>query len=470
MNLQAVLLALYSAALIVLGLWLGRRVRTSADFFVANRHLGPVLLGSTMLAANIGAGSTVGAAGLAYRVGVSAWWWVGSAGIGSLVLALWVGPRMRREAARLGLSTVGDYLEYRYGREVRGIVAVLLWVATLTILAGQLIAVALILHQVAGVPHAMGAILGGLVMTTYFTAGGLLASAWVNAVQLVVLLAGFIVVIPVAIRVGGGWGQVAAALPGGNFWNIWQGDGSGVMLLAMLGPSFIISPGLLQKVYGARDDRAVRWGVGANAVGLLLFACLPTLLGMVARARFPNLPDPQLALPMMLTRELPAVIGSLGLAAVLSAEISTCDAILFMLATSLSQDLYRRFVNPVASDRAVLNVARGAAIVGGVLGIAIAIANPSIIGTLTIFYTLLTVILFVPVIAGLYSRRVGTPEALSSIGAGLATVLAIQLSSDGRGFGLLTPAVAGLLAALAGFGLTALVRSLTGEKRARTAF
>ena len=41
------------------------------------------------------------------------------------------------------------------------------------------------------------------------------------------------------------------------------------MYLAMLGPAFIVSPGLLQKVYGARDDRAVRIGVGLNAFGLL---------------------------------------------------------------------------------------------------------------------------------------------------------------------------------------------------------
>ena len=50
----------------------------------------------------------------------------------------------------------------------------------------------------------------------------------------------------------------------------------------MLGPAFIISPGLLQKVYGARDDRAVRIGVGANAVVLLLFAALQPLLGAIA--------------------------------------------------------------------------------------------------------------------------------------------------------------------------------------------
>src|SRR5437588_12843370 len=105
-----------------LGLWIGRRVRGPSDFFVAGRRLGPGLIFWTMLAANIGAGSTVGATGIGYTHGVSAWWWVGSAAIGSAVLAFWIGPAIRREAAAHSLRTVGDYLEYRYSRAVRGIV------------------------------------------------------------------------------------------------------------------------------------------------------------------------------------------------------------------------------------------------------------------------------------------------------------------------------------------------------------
>src|SRR5512143_2705527 len=92
------LIALYSAGLIGLGLFLGRKVKTTSGFFVANRGLGAGLIFSTVLAANIGAGSTVGATGLGYRFGLSAWWWNGSAGIGSLLLALWVGPRIWRRA------------------------------------------------------------------------------------------------------------------------------------------------------------------------------------------------------------------------------------------------------------------------------------------------------------------------------------------------------------------------------------
>src|SRR5438309_3870588 len=110
--LYLLIIVIYSAAQIAFGLWIARRVRGSGDFFVAGRRLGPGLLFATMLAANIGAGSTVGATALGYTYGVSAVWWVGSAAIGSVFLAFWIGPAMRRLAAAHQLRTVGDYLEF----------------------------------------------------------------------------------------------------------------------------------------------------------------------------------------------------------------------------------------------------------------------------------------------------------------------------------------------------------------------
>jgi SSS family solute:Na+ symporter len=452
------LLIVYSLAQIALGIWIGRRVKTTSDFFVAGRRLGPWLLFSTVLAANVGAGSTVGAAGLGYRDGLSAWWWVGSAGLGSLVLAFWVGPKIRQLAATHDLRTVGDFLEWRYGPKVRAIIAALLWFNTLTILAGQLIALAFVLNAVAGVPKLVGCLIGGLVMTSYFVAGGLLSSATVNLVQLVVLLLGFAVALPMTMNVLGGFDTLRAAAPTADFWSFWQGGGSGWIYLAMLGPSFFVSPGLVQKVYGARDDRTVRLGVGLNALALMLFAFLPTLLGMIARVLHPGLENRELALPTLLAQDLPPLVGSLGLAALFSAEVSTADAILFMLATSLSQDLYRRFLNPAADDRRVLAVARAAAIAGGVAGVLLAIVAETIIGALTIFYTLMTVILFVPVVAGLYVKRTGTVEALAAVGAGITALLALQLFNGGRGLGVFSPAMVGLTAAVAATGLFMIVR------------
>src|SRR5262252_4771162 len=128
MNLYLVVLIVYSLALIALGGWIGRRVRGAQDFFVAGRQLGPGLIFSTMLAANIGAGSTVGATAEGYRTGAAAWWWVGSAAIGSALLAFWAGPAIRRVAAARNVQTVGDYLEHRYDARVRGVVSALVWI------------------------------------------------------------------------------------------------------------------------------------------------------------------------------------------------------------------------------------------------------------------------------------------------------------------------------------------------------
>ena len=451
MNLYLTVLLFYAAVLMGLGLWIGRRARRSPDFFVAGRRLGPFLLFSTMLAANIGAGSTVGAAGLGYRDGLSAWWWVGSAGVGSIFLAVWVGPRIRRVAAERGFHTVGDFLEYRYGQSVRAIIAALLWLGTIAILAAQLIAIGWILNVVAGVDPWVGCVIGGLVVTVYFTAGGLLTAAWINVLQLAVLITGFLVALPIALGAVGGWSHVVEATHGlDRYWNVWAGGNSGWFYLAMLGPAFIISPGLLQKVYGAKDDRTVRFGVGLNAVMLLIFAAVPPLFGMIARSVYPSLPDQDLALPTLLMDTLPPLVGALGLAALFSAEVSSSDAILFMLATSLSQDLYRRFVHPEATDVQVLRVARGAAIVGGALGTGLAIVSESIVEALEVFYTLLTVSLFIPVLAGLYVRRVATPEALGAITAGVALMGVVQISTAGEGIAGLTPAMIGLAAALVG--------------------
>ena len=469
MNLTLVLLLAYAAGLIGLGVWIGRRVESSGGFFVADRRLSATLLFSTVLAANIGVASTVGAASLGYRDGLSSWWWVGSAAVGTAILALWIGPRIWRVATKNGLYTVGDYLEHRYGRSVRAIVTGLLWIATPTALAAQLIALAKILEFVAGVPEWAGVLTGAVVMTAYFTAGGLLTSAWVNLVQLVVLTVGFAIAVPWALIAAGGWSAVVAAAPAtSGYMSFWQGGSSGWVYLALVAPNFIVSPGLVQKAYGAIDERAIRIGLGATAVALLAFAIGPPLFGMIARVYDPNLVDIEHALMLVLTTGLPTMVGTLGLAAVLSAEISSADAILFMLSTSLSKDLYKRFVRPNATDAQMLKVARGAAIGGGTLGVLLALVLPSIIGAITIFYALMAVCLFVPLVAGLYTRLAGVPEALAACGVGVVTLISVELAGLSDVSPLLNSSLLGILASAAAFTVVAAWRAWRSDPIPRT--
>jgi len=440
----------YSVLFIALGLWIGRRAR-AGEFFVAGRSLGPGLIFATFLAANIGASSTVGATSLGYAEGLSAWWWNGSAGIGSLVLAFWVGPRMWREATAHGDLTVGDFLERRYGRGMRFLSASLIWLGTLTILAAQLLGIAAVLNVVAGFSLLTGCTIGALVVVAYFVAGGLLSSAWVNLVQLIVILLGFGIAAPLAVSAAGGWSAMTAAQGPATDVLSSTGPASGWRLLFLLGPAFIVSPGLLQKAYGARDEGTVRRGIAWNGAALLVFACAPPLIGLAARALYPGLDQPDLALPTVLAGAMPPGVGTLALAAVFSAEVSSADAVLFMLATSASRDLYRGFVRPSASEADVLRVARLAAVVGSLCGVGVAMIYGSVRAAVGVFYAILTVTLFVPVIGGLYIRGAGPREGLASVLTGVPVLGIVYLATGGRGYGVLSPALAGMLASAAAF-------------------
>ena len=144
---------------------------------------------------------------------------------------------------------------------------------------------------------------------------------------------------------------------------------------------------------------------------------------------------------------LPRWLGIWTLASIFSAELSATDAILFMLSTSLAVDLYKTFLNPQVSQRRLLTVSRAASVSAGVLGVLLAIVLPSIIAAVKIFYGLIAVSLFVPVIAGLYSRRALSSAALTSIAAALIVTVATMILTGGQGLGLFSPEAIGIATA-----------------------
>jgi len=152
------------------------------------------------------------------------------------------------------------------------------------------------------------------------------------------------------------------------------------------------------------------------------------------------------------------VVGALTLAAVFSAEVSAADAVLFMLSTSLSQDLYRRFLAPDADDARILRVARGSAIAAGVAGLAMTLVLPTVVDALKIFYSLLTVALFVPVVGGLLWHRPGTTAAIVSVAAGTPLTLAIHVATAGRGWHGWPPVALGLVISAASFATVSMLR------------
>jgi len=441
------LTAFYAAVYLVVGLVASRRVRTASDFFVAGRSLGGATIFATLLAANIGAGSTVGAAGLGYRHGLAAWWWSGSAALGCVGLGAWVAPRLNHLAREHGLLTVGDYLEWRYDRSVRLLVAATLWLGSLSILAGQILAMAWAFDVLLGWPKWEACVLSGLLVVAYVGAGGLLASAVVNVVQLVVLLVGFVLAVPFAVGAAGGiepMTRQAEAVSGSMGW------GSIAGLALTLGPSFVVSPGLVQKTFGARGPGAARAGALANAAALAVFAFIPPMLGLAMRAVRPGLENPELALPLLLGQTLPAWLGAFGLAALLAAELSTADAVLFMLSTSLGRDLAPVLVGRDLEPAELLRAGRWATVVAGGLGVGVAVVTLGVADALKLFYTLLTAALFVPLVWGLAAARPTAVWARAGVLASVAVTVALSIAP-------IEPALRAWLPAASAIGLSALV-------------
>ena len=273
-----------------------------------------------------------------------------------------------------------------------------------------------ILDVVAQAPKWLGCLLGGLVVTGYFSLGGLVSTAWVDVVQLAIKLAGFFLAVPFAIHDAGGWVGVTNQLalqPSfrgdlTEYLSVTGRSAESFGYLVLLVPAFLVSPGILQKVYGARDSGVARNGVLLNAFGLLLFAALPPLLGIVAHSFYPELPNQELALPTLMVHQMPFWLGALALGAVFSAELSAADAVLAMLSTSFARDWVQGYWRPELSSAELLRVTRLISIGAGLLGVLLALWLPNVVSALQIFYGLLTAALFVPLVFGLSWKRPGT--------------------------------------------------------------
>lgn len=469
MNTTAVIvLLIYGLILGTIGIWASRRVRGAQDFYVAGRRLGPGLLAATVLAANIGSGTTVGVTGLAYEIGVAALWWTGSAVLGTLVLALTIGPRMWRVARDLDCCTVGDYLEIRFGFSLRAIVVGFLWVGSIPLLISQIVAIGYVVEAFSGVGLRYGIVGGSTVVLIYYVSGGLWSSAVVNVVQLTVKLIAFPIVLLAAARVVGGFGALqagATSMPPGYLSPLSVGGLGIAGYVTVLGISFVISPGLLQKVFGARDEACVRQGMLLSAFGLACFAGIPVALGILARSYWPvplSLEGTGWVLPQILVEMLPPSVGLLALAAVVSAELSSADAVLFMLSTSMARDFYQRLWNRDLDDAGLLRAGRIAAVIGLAISVIIALFYPSILGALSAFYAILVVVLTVPLVAGLYCPRTTHAAALSSVAASVVVWLGtLWFTRALPGPGNLWPSLLGIMAGAIVCGIVTLRHSST---------
>ena len=414
----------YLVAMIAFGFWGRHRTRDRADFLVAGRRLGPALYSGTMAAVVLGGASTIGGVGLGYQYGLSGMWLVVAIGLGILVLSLAFAGRIQR----LGVYTVGQMLELRYGPGSGALSGVVMWAYTLMLSVTSTIAYATIFGALLDLPRVPSILIGGAVVVAYSTLGGMWSITLTDFVQFAVKTVGiFGILLPVVLTRTGGWDGLVAKVPADALSLTSIGGGTIVTYFVVYGFGLLIGQDIWQRVFTARSPRVARWAGAASGVYCLVYGAAGAVIGMAAQVLLPRLAERDDAFAAVVEATMTPVLAGLVLAAALSAVMSTSSGALIATATVFGQDILGRLRGRrtgAAGDGDELRGNRLAVAGFGVLMVLIACLLQDVVAALTVAYDILVGGLLVPILGGLLWRRGTNRGALWAMGTGTVATLA----------------------------------------------
>ena len=350
METRIIVLLIYATAVLAVA-WLARsrQVSSPANYFMANRGLGPLIFLATMTATNFSAFTVFGASGAGYRDGYAFYPIVGF-GTGFMALTFWFLGRRIWEAGLAHQALTPPDLVRRLYRVpgLSALFAVVMVVYTLPYIALQPIAAGYALNVLLGLDYFWGAAAVTAVIVAYTFRGGLRAVAWTDVLQGLMMLVLLSLALAAIARTVGGLGpageRVLAAhpdlfsRPGGQGYyapGIWF---SFLFLWFFCDPMF---PQLFQRFLAAREVRTIRLTVMAYPFVCSLVFLLPVTIGVLGRLSHPGLAGKAAdrILPLLVADMSGQVLGSLVVACGLAALMSTLDSQLLTLSSIFSQDL-----------------------------------------------------------------------------------------------------------------------------------
>ena len=348
--------SIYVVLLLLIGI-LGRRnakAKTAADFFLAGRSVGVVILLLSLFATQYNGNTFIGYAANGYRDGF--FFIVTLFMFGGVIAAyLLYAPRLRFLSSTRRYLTFGDYIQDRYGsRTLTYLVSAVAVIALINFIVTNLIAVGTIVNTISGdvIPYAWGIIGLALVMVIYENLGGLRSIAWTDSIQGVLIAVGGIVfLVSVFYSLGGvtaAFEQLSVvrpdfSLPPGLNDNLsWLST----VVLFIFGAS--IYPHAIQRVYAAKSAITLK-----KALVVMVFLPLITLLPAVLWGILGNIPFPGLStieseritplLVNQIVQDSPVglLVATIFLIGVLAAIMSTIDSALISTSSSLVNDFVR---------------------------------------------------------------------------------------------------------------------------------
>jgi len=397
---------------------------------------------------------------LGYDYGISGMWLVFWIGMGVIALGILMSSRL----SRLGVYTVSEMLENRYGAASRLISAIIIAAYALMIAVTSTIAIGTVFNVVLPLSSSAAILVAGGLVVAYSVAGGMWSITLTDIIQFCIMTVGiFFLLVPLSISAAGGLSGMQEALPA-SYFDItaigWQTIFT-YFLLFFFG--LMIGQDIWQRVFTARSPDIARWGSVAAGVYCLLYALAGALVGTAARVILPDLGSSDNAFARIATEALPVGITGLVLAAALAAVMSTASAGLLASSTLLANDVYAGFI--AKGDHNKVLVSRVTTLLVGIVVLVISLIVSDVVGALTVAYDLLSGALFVPIVGALFWRRATTAGALASMAAG-SVVVVIFMVLDGLFAN--TPIIWGMLASLVVFVVVSLLTPRPSEQRMRT--
>ncbi len=424
-----IVIGIYIVLMIVIGWYAKSRAKSQSDFLVAGRRLGPVLYTATMGALVMGGASTVGGVGLGYQYGISGVWMVFSIALGLLLISLLMAGLINR----LGVYTIPQMLELRYGLGASIISGVVILAYTFMIAVTSTIAYGAILGVLFGISKVSAILLGGSVVVFYSTLGGMWSITLTDFVQFVVKTFGFLfLLLPAALIGAGGFEGLHANLPDTAFSLTHIGLGTMISYFILFILSMLVGQDIWQRVFTARSSAVAKWGGVAAAVYCFCYALAGSLIGMSAKVVLPAITDRDQVYVEAARLLLPVGLTGLVVAAALAAVMSTSSGALIAAATVAKEDILRTIrhrglpsaaalgTDDTRQDLQEVRTSRGFVLIIGVLMLAAAASINDVVAGFTIACAILIAGPFVAIVGGIVWKRATIKGALASIIVGIA--------------------------------------------------
>ncbi|PKL35219.1 MAG: sodium:solute symporter [Spirochaetae bacterium HGW-Spirochaetae-1] len=421
------IIVIYFTIMIAIGISSRRSTGSTEGFFVAGRRGSTLFITGSLVATIIGGSAVIGMSGLGFSRGITGAWWMLAGSIGLLVLGLFFAEKVRAYA----LYTLPQLVEKQYGTSVSVVISVLIIIAWLGVIAGQIVAAGQVLSVTGIGDTTLWMIIFTLIFVTYTLIGGQQADIRTDILQAVVIFFGIFSCLVIVLAQIGGWGGLVSVLPADKLsFPVSSGFTMPdlVSYLFVIGLVYAAGPDIYSRLFCAKDVKAARNAALWSAFIIIPFALSITVIGMSASILVPDI-RPDQVFPTLLREHLPAPIGGLILAALISATMSSADSCIMSAGTIFTVNIVKH-ISPKVSEKQMLVIAKSGIVVLGILSLLLALLLKGVISALLFAYTVYSGGVIIPVLFGFYKDRfkLTSAGALASIVGGGTTAMVSKLA------------------------------------------